>query len=322
MSFKIFPFSPGIPWEINKGILKPKLSFQILNKTIDDKNIIVACYGGLFEAFLTLYFFEAFNKIWPSKKLIWSGNQLFKELIEANGLAKFSDEIPKSILSKYPVPLFFDKCNNAIFNPLNNYMKIKPYYGGLKSFNNNDICFKQIWSNSLLDSKHICSPKFRNDFYDQKFQTSLLLSKFDYNKPYILIVDETKHSMHSVNCISWNAQQIKSFAAIVSQIGYNVVILTSHTSAYLNNNLNSIFIFDFNLNSFFNLVKKSKLIISKEIDYLLIAQLISDNYLISNNSNKKCFDFNRLNYFLKTKNKVKLLKSVTQNHVIDILKNT
>jgi len=317
MSFKIFPFSAGIPWEINKGILNPKIPFNILNNAISDKNIIVTCYGGLLESYLSLSYLEAFNKIWPSKKLTWSGNPIFKDLIEANGLSKFSEEIPGEILSRYPVPLFFDKLNNAIFNPLNNYIKIKPYYGGLKSFNNNNVYLKQIWNNSLLDFKNFYLPLIRNDFDNNNFKNHLLLSKFDFNKPYIIIIpDDLKYSIHSQKCLPWNIQQVKSFATIISQLGYSTVILTDNVYKYYSNNLP--FVFEFNFTAFFTLIKNSKMILSNEIDFLLISQLISDNYLVSNKV-KKYLDFGKIDYLLKTKSKIKIFKSMNQNDVIGLL---
>jgi len=279
-----FPFSPGVPWSINKKFLINKVPDFVWNRFISPRKNIIVSHGGLIESFFSLSIAEVLNFIYPEKQVYWCGNPEYKELINFNGLLKFNDfQISEEISNTYNTPIFFDKENNVYFNCLNNYLEKKSY--DLKNKKNNkEPILKQIFSNSLIDWSQVYIPKIRK-YENIKFEKWCAVNKFYKNSTYIIIIPErTRFTKHNVSCLKWSQNRIKALSSILYTYGISTVVFSDNYLKYKNQNN---FVAPLSLDILTSMIKDCKLIMSEDIDYLLMSMSLSDAIIVSKNLKNK-----------------------------------
>jgi hypothetical protein len=268
-STKFFPFSAGIPWKIkNKKYLVPEMEKEIWDNVLLNKNLVVLAYGGLIESFFSLTIINAISKIELDRNIFWSGNKEYIHLINAHKVAMYRDT--PNIGHKYPVPLFFDKHNYAYFNCLNNYIIERSYY--LKNDRERkDPLLKQIFDNSFMSWDSAYIPKLKYFDYT-KYNHWTKSVRFYDNKKYIVVIPESK-SKHGLRCLSWTHDDILGLTAMMRQFDINVVVCTKDKGKYYNS---SIFVSDDEFCNIFPLIENAYIVLSEDIDYLLLSLMVSD----------------------------------------------
>ena len=293
----IFPFCQGVVWPCSGEIIKPKLNSSSWSKALDERNPIITCFGGFFEHYLSLSIAEALNKIYPSKSLIFNTDNKFDALINLNGLGELNKLIDEETLKQYPIPLFFDDDDNVYFNCLYNYLNIKKFNGEI-IFKNRKALSKQLFINSCLDWNINYIPKFRKLTEPTEFKKWKESKKFNIDKPFILIFpDATDLSIHSTPMLDWNPAQVRSFVSMCSGSGLSSVIVTKNNGKYTG--LNSLII-EPNIEQILCLIEKCSVILSNEIDFLLIALIHSNNATIISRSNNKALSIKKNQKYLQT----------------------
>lgn len=297
-----FPWLPGIPQQIsNYNTIKTILDADSWNKILENRNPVITCFGGLFESYFSLSFAEAFNKLYPSKKIFINYNK-FNELIKLNNIAKPINLISTETIKKYPVPLFFNDGYEVFFNSLYNYLNIKDLAQKYKPFKNYHPISKQIFKNSFLNWDINFIPKLRKLILPNEFIKWKEIKKFNINKPYVLILpDKTNMSIHSFSALSWSIAQVKSFVSMCAGSGINSVIITNTPGKYTG--INSL-ILSPNLEQILCLIEKCSYILSEEIDFLLISLLLSKNSTIFSRLHKHQYSIKYNQNFLKTDQKI------------------
>lgn len=314
-SIAYFPFSPEIPWKLHQGKVIPEIDAEIWHESIDDKDLIILAYGGLLESFYSLYLAEILLKIKPNNKIYWAGNEAFYTLLSLQGIAK-SKNIP-NISDKYPVPLFFDKLNQTYFNCLNNYIYSKSF-NDIKLKRNYRCVINQIFMNFMIENRY--EIKWRNlhthsDIISWKKQVN-----FHSNKPYVLIIPEaTQFSQHSINCFGWTIKNIKAFSAMLRANDIDVVILSDkYSSEYFNSKMIHA---PLKLPLILYLIKYAWLIMSTDVDYLLLALSLSDANLVYRKFRKNKSFRPELNAnYLKSLNKIIAKRIFTPYSIFEEIK--
>ena len=310
INIKYFPFSPGIAWKVKNGkYIIPKLDQISWNRALENREVVLVCHGGLFESFFSLSILEALNSIRPDKKLYWCGDSRFDLIYSLNNLAKKSlINIDEETLENYPTPLFLDKNKYVYFNCLSNYINISTYYGRY-AYDDQKAVVKQIFRNSLLewDKKYI--PKLRKK-ESIEFDKWVKLTKFKINQPYALILPErTGWSDHSNSCLSWNVSQVKSVVSILKQSNIQPVIISPYASRYYDV---TTFTLLNKLEFLFNLIPSAKIVLSEDVDILLLAMMISNSKIISQKQ-KREFALGKNKKFLNVDNEI-----VEKNNLLPI----
>jgi len=281
---KYFPFCPGIPWETKFGKIVPQITSENWDDHIKDKPKTILAHGGLLEAFWSLSIAKAIKNIEPLLNPSWSGPEVFKNLILAAEGLPFKS-VP-DVGDKYPTPIFMDKERNIYFNALNNYTKTNTYK--LQSKKNNKPLLQQLFTNSLLpwDKKYI--PKLNKFNYDKYNKWCKSISFFD-NKKFILIIDKTIYSQHSINCLNLDNKKIINLAGLMRRFGIEILYCSS--KKIYNNQLIHM-VPENDLDILIPLIEKSWMILSSDIDYLLLAMMISKAIIINNRVSKKIDPYN------------------------------
>jgi hypothetical protein len=270
---KFFPFSPGIPWKIERGkYIIPEIDFETWHKVLEGRELIITAFGGLIESFLSLCAAEAIISIKSPKKIYWLGNMNYSYLLQAQGLCKPSIiNLKPIILKKYPVPLFFDNNNNAYFNILNNYLKRITYWGLYPEEVLSPIT-EQITKNIMIPWNGYI-PKLRNlgnDFIDELYK----IGRIRLNSKIIsIILNDT-----SDDILGWTLQNIKEFSQLASRNGWKVLVFTNRQKLFHGSNL---LVLEYNLKNILQVIMKSWIVMSNDIDWLLITLSISKAILIS-----------------------------------------
>lgn len=317
-NIQYFPFCPGIGWNVtsNKTII-PELDGDGWNKAVVERDSVITAFGGLFEAFMSLTYLEALNKLYPGKKLIYNLNEQFKTLVNFNGLADQKEYISKQLIDKYPIPLFFDKENNTYFNSLYNYINEYSYDGSFL-YRSYAPLAKQIFGNFCLNWDINYSPQLRNLIDPKEISQWRDTRKFNIDKPYVLIFpDKTDLSIHTYSMLDWTIPQIKSFVSMVCGLGYNSVIVTKNVGKYTGMNA---LVIPPKIDQIFCLIEKCSVILSDEIDFLLISLLWSKNSFIIGRQNKKEYSLKSNQKFLRTDKKIFEAKVLTPIDVFKAIK--
>lgn len=285
---KYFPFCPGIGWEIYKGKIIPKISAEIWQERISNKSIILTLpQGGLLEAFVSLSCAEAISKI-ENGKLYWLGNKKFFDLINLHGLCEISNiKLTLRDLDNYPTPVFFDKKDKVYFNLLNNYI-IKKNYWQMYDCEAKDPAIKQIFDNCLLN-EWPGPPKFRN----------LNSSKMNKNKNIVIILDNF-YSIHKIDCLNWSIQQTKELASMLYGKNFKVNVISNNKTPFYGSKVNVI---DYNILNIMDLIKSSWMVLSNNIDWLIISLMIS-NAIVFSKTLPKAFDLIANAEYIDVKNQI------------------
>jgi hypothetical protein len=305
---RIFPYCPGIIWKLRSNLIIPKLDINNWKRAIDDREIVIVNFGGLFETYFSLSYFEALNKLHPQKDITFNGQEQFSQLININGLGNCNSLINKEQAIKYPIPIFLDKSNHTYFNCLNNYLYIKNS-NGKNEFKRRSALSKQLFENSCLDWNINYTPQLRNLKLSNVFKEFKQFKKFDIDRPYVLIFPDNNSgfSMHSISMLGWTVAQVKSFVSMTSSKGIQTVIITKHIGRYTG--INSLVLAP-KLDNILSLIEKSSVILSDEVDFLLIGLLLSKNGKIIARDVNKEFSIKKNQKYLGTNNKLYLAKEL------------
>jgi len=270
---KFFPFSPGIPWRIERGkYIIPDIDFETWHKVLDGRLIIITAFGGLIESFFSLCAAEAIVSFASSHKLYWLGKPEYHPLLRIQGLCKTSSvNLTPKVLRQYPVPLFLDNSGNAYFNILNNYLFRTSYWGKYTEEVSAPI-FEQMASNIMIPWRDYV-PKLRNlgsEFLDNMYKIGRLRTT---SKIISIILSDTDNDI-----LQWSAQNIKEFAQLSSHKGWKVIVFTNNTNALYGQNVLTV---EYNYRNILQAIKDSWVVLSNDIDWLLISIMISDAKIIS-----------------------------------------
>jgi len=222
-------------------------------------------------------------------------------------LANRSDlEIDPDALSKFPVPIFFDKDNTLFVNCLNNYRKVFSYTGEFR-YNDKRALTKQIFQNIMIDWAPKYSVQIRQPCPESITKLSKI-RKFDPEQPYILLIpDCTGWSDHDACCLNWSMNEIRSFAAMVRRSDYNLVIFSPRPEKYHGI---KAFIPPFQLNDLLYLLDHASVVLSREVDFILSTLIIGNARAISLETSNE-FKIEKSRKFLKTDNDVRILRDLS-----------
>lgn len=265
---KFFPFSAGIPWKIERGkYIIPEIDAETWNKALDDRNIIITAFGGLIESFMSLSIAEALASFDSGHKIFWLGNQEYLPFVKAQNLCKISHiNLTKDILKAYPVPLFFDQESNAYLNVLNNYLVRTSYWGQYPERVDKPVV-QQIFQNSMIPWHDNYIPKMRSsgtEFYDELCRNGRLRS---HARIVSIILDNNE-----TDILGWGFQNIREFVQLATLKGLKVVIFSHNTSIFYGTKILAL---EYNHRNIMQIIKKSWLVLSSNIQWLLIAMMIS-----------------------------------------------
>lgn len=270
---KFFPFSAGISWKIDRGkYIIPETDYNTWQNLFTGKDIIVVSFGGLIESFFSLSCVEVFKRLSLDNNIYWIGNPEFSFFVRAQGLCKVSNiNITKSKLSEYPVPIFFDKNSNVYFNILNNYLVRKSYWGKYPDEIKLPV-FQQIANNITIpwDNYIPILRNIDNVFFNKLIKSGRIKKK---TKVVSIILNDNSNDI-----MGWNIHNIREFVQLMSIKRIKVIIFTKETYKY--HGLNCL-VFNYSLNNIIQAIIKSWMVLSNDIDWLLISLIISDAHLIS-----------------------------------------
>jgi len=271
---RFFPFSPGIPWKVERGkYIIPDIDFETWHKVLDGREIIITAFGGLAESFLSLCAAEALVSADLAHNIYWLGNPNYSFLVRAQGLCKHSAiNLTPEVLKQYPVPLFLDNSGNAYFNILNNYLQRISYWGKYPEEVGSPIA-EQITKNIMIPWLRSYVPRLRNlgtEFIDELQKTGRIRST---TKIISIILNDTKHDL-----LQWTLQNLKEFSQLASHKGWKVIIFTNRTSLFHGSNILAV---EHNPRHILQTIKKSWVVMSNDINWLLVSLMTSDARLIS-----------------------------------------
>jgi len=316
VSTKYFPFAPGIPYQIKNGrYVLPRMDSDYWFKATKAEEIVVSAYGGFFESLFSLSIFELLNKLLPGKKLYWSGNKVFNQLVYLNGLGTVRTFIEPDKLIKYPVPIFFDRDGRSYFNCLNNYINVNTYSGEYK-YKDNKPLVQQLFRNAMVDWSLQYLPELRNLKEPTELKDWSTAHHFKSSKPFILFVDSDEKSQHRTFCLDWCPQEVRSFSAMLRPTSLSFVVLTQYPQRY--HGLNAYFP-PFKLDTIMYLLSKAYSVLSINIDYLLCSMLISNASIISNDK-KDEFNLEKNKKYLRVNNTIHSFNKITPLQAFNAVK--
>lgn len=270
---KYFPFSSGIPWQIDRGkYIIPKIDMLSWKMATDNKGFItIICFGGLFESFYSLIAAESISSINKELKIHIKCDDRFLYFSKAQGICKYSNLIiDKDVVKKYPVPLFFDADNNVYLNILNNYNTRSSYWGKYEEEVKGPAT-KQLYENSLISTSKF--PVLRDiefDFYNELISSGLIKQT---SKIITIITNDNRSSL------DWSLQNIKEFSQLVATIGFKVVVFTDNVGKFYGTKTVAV---GYDIRKITQLIKKSWMVLSSDVDWLLISMISSKANIISN----------------------------------------
>jgi len=309
---KIFPFAPGIAWNVQNGkFIVPEIDQETWNEALDGRDAVVLAHSGLLESFFSLSIVEALAHVETSKRLFWAGNEHFQSLVSSHGRAQFL-KMP-DVCSRYPVPLFMDK-RRAYFNCLNNYRFEKSYYGTHMRHDSTPVC-KQLFRNSLLswDTRYV--PKLTTGGVG--FDAWKKMARFHDNKKHILIIPgRTGCSRHPTNCLGWGSRELREFTAMLHRFDMEVVLCTgSRTTVYDAPYVQA----PRTLGIILSLIPRASMVLADDIDFLFIALAMSKAAIVAP---QKCseneFDLYKNAEFLEAENVIFTTETPTPAEIYTI----
>ena len=270
---KFFPFSPGIAWKVERGkYIIPEIDFETWHKVLDGRDVIITAFGGLVESLFSLCVAEALVSFDSSHKIYWLGNQQYSFFARAQGLCKPSIiDITPDILKQYPVPLFLDNDGNAYFNILNNCLRRISWWGLYPEEVTLPI-LEQMANNIMIPWRNYV-PKLRSlgtEFIDELQATGRIRST---SKIISIILNETNQDL-----LQWTLQNIKEFAQLASHKGWKVLVFTNKPNMLYGSNILAT---EYNQRNILQAIKRSWVVLSNDINWLLVSLIISEAKLVS-----------------------------------------
>jgi hypothetical protein len=271
---KFFPFSAGIPWKIERGkYIVPEIDSETWHKVLDNRPIIITAFGGLLESFFSLAAAEALVSFDPGHRIFWLGHQEYSFFVRVQNLCKLSQIAFKpEILKSYPTPIFLDADGNAYLNVLNNYLERTSYWGKYPEPVNAPV-LEQMFQNVMVPWRQSYIPKLRNlgiEFFDELRNTGRLRQR---TKVVCIVLNASQNDV-----LGWNMQNLKEFTQLASHKGLKVVIFTHDVSVFYGT---KILAHEYDLRKILQVIINSWMVLSSDIQWLLIALMLTDARLIS-----------------------------------------
>lgn len=297
-STKFFPWSPGVPWQLKNGkYVQPELPVSLLHSKLKEKKLVVCSFGGFLEAYYSLSILEAFNYEIPKIRKFWCGPEDYHCFVEWNGIAKSYNDIQSSDVNRFTTPMFFDKNGRAYINSLYNYIDVKSYYL-TPGYTDRSPAIEQIIKNSILPWDDRYLPKLRKLEKPEGLDTFLKMQRINLNNSYILLFPDSVDSIHNESALNWSANDVKAFAAMMKQSNIPVVIVSKNTNRWTYSQAKTVpYRPDFAL----YLITRAKFILSKDADFLLVSNAVSEAITLSDKING-ALDPEKNNKFLGYKN--------------------
>ena len=265
---------------MNRGkYVIPEVKGVVLDNCLQNKDIVVVCFGGLIEAFFSLSLLEIYNYHKPGRKMYWSGDKCFLPLIKMNGLTRgLFDEIDQSVVDRFPTPLFLDKDRRAYFNCLVNYINVKSYYGK-KGYEDKRPAIQKITEKALSPWEPRFLPKIRSsNILPTALERRLSLGKVNLDRPFALIIpNRTGLSMHQERGLAWNMSQIRAFCTVAHHKGVKPIIMSNERGFYSKEAL----VLPLSIEFLIHILPKASAVLSEDMDFLLMANVISHGTIIS-----------------------------------------
>jgi len=285
-----YPFSPGIPWQVQKGIVVPAISKNVWQQIILNKKVYVLCPGFLVEILLLILFNNTLIKnkvninsyIVPKKynSLLKHFNMKIKSIEENDENLFIEFERLREAVESFPSPIFMDRKNNIYFNSLFNYGETFDIKNNLQE-RNNESFWKQMLKNTC------CFP------YDNRFQwfdkdilkkySKKIFNKYriDSTKPYILIdnnyISYNTADMRVSIARTLASHQLKSLGATFGYKQYQCIVSSNkkeHHGYFANNTRIIPSWYDMDLFEWLVLMSMSSGIYSSDPNVYLSAALI------------------------------------------------
>lgn len=266
---KFFPFSAGIPWKVDRGkYIIPEIDSETWHKVLDGRNIIITAFGGVLESFFSLAAAEALVSFDPGHRVFWLGDPAYSAFVRAQGLCKASTiNLTKDTLKNYPTPLFFDQDENAYLNILNNYLVRLSYWGKYPD-QRTAPALEQMFENVMVPWRQNFVPKLRalgTEFYDELCRTGQVRSR---SRIVLVVLKPTQD-----DALSWILQNLKEFAQLVNSKGLKVVVFAPNTRMFYGT---KIIAHEYDIRKILQVMKKSWMVFSSDVHWLLIAMMVSD----------------------------------------------
>jgi len=313
-----FPFAKGIPYKVKNGMyVAPRLDFQYWKEAFENKKAVIICNNGFLENLIATTIAESLREIRPNQEIEWMVNPFYKKLWSINGLGKESAfYIDAEKLKKYPVPLFFNSNNTSVYiNSCYNYRTVYTYYGKERYHDQKAVC-EQVFRNLMVDWSHLYLPKMRNLRVPDSLERLAASSRFSLSDPYILLIpDVTGMSDHDEQSLDWSLNEIRSFAAMIRNTKYNLVIMSPFPQKYYGI---KAFVPPMNVESLLFLMSKSSVILSKEVDFSIGSLLIGNAKTFSLRL-KKEFKLEKNKRFLTVENDIVTSKKLSPYYVFQEL---
>lgn len=318
-SYRIFPFAPGVPWKLKHGkYIIPDMSLAVWQGILKDKTVVVSAFGGLIESFLSMSILEVINFSSPQSSLLWSGKNKYTELMKFNGLASYYSSLDQTTLLRFPTPVFLDKIDKIYFNCLNNYLKVYSYYGDFGYLDRRNIV-SQIFEKSLVPWNLDFLPKMRNLSQPIELASWAKTHKFNASRPYVLIIpDRTEHTQHNQCGLNWTPVQVKAFGTMLNQSGISLIVMSDEMKKYQDAQLYTL---PLKLDYFFYFLPSAFGILSQDVDFLILANILSQAHIISRPFSKE-LKLNKINKLLENKNTMHLSKDIKPLEAYNYLTGT
>lgn len=313
-NIRYFPYSPNIPWKINNSskCVIPEISTILLMQYLSScNNATVVAFGGLLESFLSLSIIEMINATNPGIKVLWSGNDQFKELVRLQGLASYNNRISSDYIKEFNTPIIKDIKDNVYFNALNNYLTIKNL-DTFKYSKNYQYIFKQIYNNGLVPWNNNYIPKFRNLSLIKELDIWLSSNNIKSDTKLALIFPDKQFSIHSNSCLNWGVSNIKQFGKELKNKGICPIIITSFPNKYYALQMN---VLEFNFNNILFLLNRSYIVVSEKLDILYLAVALSDTKIFTLPL-KRHFYLGSYRKFLNKNNKINMIRKIKPEDII------
>jgi hypothetical protein len=267
---KFFPFSAGIPWKIERGkYIIPEIDSETWFKVLEGKDIIITAFGGLLESFFSLSIAESLYFIDPTRKMFWMGDDRYSFFPYIQGLCKNSNiNFDKRLLRNYPTPIFFDSNNNAYFNVLLNTLIRTSYWRKYPEKIESAIC-KQIFSNAMIPWHNNYIPKLRK----LEIETTKRIR-------YVVII--MNDSLSKEDVLNWDVHNIKEFAQLMARKQIKTILFTTNTYILYGSN---VIVYEYDLRKICQMLKSAWMVLSNNIDWLIISLMISNGYIVSKHLN-------------------------------------
>lgn len=297
---KIFPYCPGVTWSLSsEGYVIPKLERGAWEYATKNRDIVIVCFGGLFETLMSLTFAEAVKFYYPEKSIFWTGDVDYKPLVDKNDICQFFEsKVDKKVVKKYPIPIFLDEKNYAYYNCLFNYIN-RHTIDKKKRHHDVRAVSKQIFNNSLFEWKGEFTPKIRkkDEIKNEKIENTL---GFGLSGKYCLIVPEREgYSERGFKNLKWSPHQVRSLASMLSSIGVKTVVLSSN-DIYKSS---STFVLEPSLDNLLICLQNSNYLLSEEVDIALGGLLLSESFILGPKTYSE-FGLIKNKKFLKSENKI------------------